>query len=473
MNLKRSLFGLVASLLVVVPAYSNPLNMDGLIETESVTVTRDNFRVDHQFDGTKLDQELTEADALIKEIGEKYKTILTQAERDEGDYFRTWDHGRYLAMKRAGASFQSRMKELHEKLTAASALFKVARNELLPREVHIEILERAGHFIRNVTIYNTFVDFGINRRLRYDTMTPFNELRADLLEKGKTPHVEFPTMFLPRVQETRASIDANELQGGVVHERSSVTLTDTVVHLPLDQEKLVALLAKADELVKKATDAREEIIGSGTSEVSRHKYGRSRTSVEYTCELKTFEDEHKPHILEYVLAMVELKGYCNELTARLNVSKNFVGDLNVRGDWEKVKTRFAELSSWGDSWIVTYDPWNKLERWFKFFPGYNFATRHIFSEMMVKSPAEVAREIEVARNIQHMRSQGMISSQEAIDLLMTMKRSNRYSRAKKMAPRIYDLTTDNAIRIGNTFKLDLQDNWVDHVMTLENYKGNR
>ena len=472
MNVKRSFFGLVASLLFVVPAFSNGINMDGLIESESVTITRDNFRVDHEFDGSKLDQDLVEADALIKEISETYKTILTKAERDEGNYFRTWDHGRYLAMKRAGASFQNKMKELHEKLTATSALFKVARNELLPRKVHIDILERAGHFIRNVTVYNTFVDFGVNRRLRFDTMTPFNELRADLLEKNKTSHVEFPTMFLPRVQEKRANIDANELEGGVVHERSSVTLTDTVVHLPLDKEKLVALLARAGELVKKASDARENIIGSGSSETTRYKYGANRTSVEYTCTLKEFEDTHKPHTIEYILAMVELKGYCNELTARLNVSKNFVGDLNIRGDWEQVKTRFAELSNWGDSWIVTYDPWNKIERWFKFFPGADFSKSHIFSEMMVKSPAEIARDIEVARNLRQLRSEGMFSTDEAIDLLYTMDDCYRYGKAKDMAPRIYDLTTDNAIRIGNTFDKSYRDNWVGFVMELSNFKGN-
>ena len=472
-NLKSGLFGLVASLLVVVPAFANDgITMDGLIESESLTITHDNFRVDHKFDGSKLDKELVEADALIRDIGELYRTILTKAERDEVDFFRTWDEERYMAMKRAGASFQNKMKELQEKLTATSSLFKVARNELLPRDVHISILERAGHFVRNVTIYNTFVDFGVSRRLRFDTMTPFDELQADLLEKGKTALIEFPTMFLPRVQETRASLDANELEGGVVHERSSITVTDTVVHLPLDQSKLTELLAKAEELIKKASDAREHIVGSGAQETTRYGYGRNRTSVEYTCELSVFEDTHKPHIIDYVLAMVELKGYCNELTARLNVSKNFVGDLNIRGDWEKAKTRFAELASWGDAWIVTFDPWNKLERWFKFFPGYDFSKRHIFSEMMVKTPSEVAREIESARKLRQMRTEGMISADEAIDLLYTMDSAYRLGKAKTMAPRIYDLTTNNVIRIGKTFDSYYRDDWVEYVMGLSNFKGN-
>ena len=472
-SLKTMLLGLLALALVIQPnvALCNHVNMDGLIESESFTYTRDNVRVEHEFDAQNIDKALNKADELTKEVAKLYGKILTNAERDEGNHFRTWDKERYQAMKMAAASFQNRMQELHQELTAASALFKVAFKEKLPREVHIEIIERAGHYIRNVTIYNSYVDFGANRKLRFDTMTPFDEAKADILRDHNISYLDFPTVLLPQAVGAVATGQARA-NGGLVHERSSLTITSTVVHLPLDMSKLTKLLEGAETAIKKASLARENIVGAGVREITRTLYGRDRKSVEYNCKLDTFEKTHKPHIIDYITSMVELKAYCNELAARLNVSKNYISALNVRGDYEKVKSRFEELSRWGDAWVVTYDPWNRCERWFKFFPGEDFTKRNIYNEMSVKTPTEVALAREEAQRMHNMRKSGMISTKEAIRLLNTMDVTYRYSKARKLAVKIYDLNTSNAISIGNTFQQFCRDEWVEYVVTLPNFSSN-
>ncbi len=470
-NLRSELMALALGLMCSTTCFAQDLTMDGLIETESVTVTRDNYRVEHKIDETKLDKELADTDKLIAHIEVQYKAIFTNAERDEADVFRTWEKDRYTAMKQAAASFENRMKELNEKLVAVEALFKVASKERLPREVHIAILERAGHFTRNVTIYNTFVDFGVNRGLRFDTMTPFNELLAKILEPSRTKYVGFPEMILPYAR-TASVNDSATVEGGVVHERSSLTVTNTVVHFPLDQAKLSEILSQASKEIKKASDAREAILGAGIKETTRYKYRTNRKSIEYECELNVFEETHKPKIIDYVFAMIRLKGLCNELTARLSISKNYVADLNVRSEWKQVQTRFAELATWGDTWIVTYDPWNKVERWFKFFPGGgSFTQRHIFAGMKVLSPTEVAELAARNRRLVEMKNSGMMSSDDVLRLLKSIDYNYRYGKAKDMAPRIYDLTPNNIIRIGETFDYNYRDNWLTFAMKLPNFKS--
>ena len=346
---------------------------DGLNVTESANSNdvghSSNFYI------SQLDAHIVETDQTIEELGQLYRTIVTQAERDEGKFFRTWDRERYLAMKSSAASFQTKVKTLHEKLSSAVNLIETARNEALPQNLQVEVMESVAKVVRNITHYNTLIDFGCNRALRFDTALPCNELRTHILEP-RTYYIQFPSMFVPFGAEERAT---------------------EILSLPVDEAKLRALLKQADELVNKASEIRERMIASGVKESTRCKYGSRRTSIEYTCKLDTFEETHKPRIIDFVLTMVELKGCTNELTALLGLANNHVDDLNIRLEYEQLRVKFTELANWGDAWIVTYDPWNRTERWFEFFPGEDFVKTHLFSKVMVKSAAEWVREREAKR----------------------------------------------------------------------------
>ena len=346
---------------------------EGLVETESVST--DNTSLSNNFYVNQLDAHIAETDQTIEELGELYRTIVTQAERDEGKFFRTWDRDRYMAMKDAAASFQTKVKALHEKLTSAVNLTEIVRNESLSQDLQIEVMERVAKLVRNVTHYNTLIDFGCNRALRFDNAVPCNELRSHILEP-RTFYIQFPSMFVPFGAEERAT---------------------EILSLPMEEAKLRALLQQANELVNKALETRESMIASGVKESTRCKYGSRRTSIEYTCKLHTFEETHKPRIVDFVLTMVELKGCTNELTAMLALANNHVDDLDIRVEYEQLRVKFTELANWGDSWIVTYDPWNKTERWFEFFPGEDFVETHLFSKVTIKSAAEWVREREARR----------------------------------------------------------------------------
>ena len=440
--------------------YDEP-TFGGLVEAESVSVSRYNERVPHELDPARIYEHLQRADTLVADIFAEYKNILTKAERDEGKFFRTWDKERYTAMKSASAAFQRKIKELNEELVAVDALFAAARQEALPQQIHIDILERLGHHVRNVTIYNTFVDFGTARKLRFDTMTPMNELTAHLLG-ADVKTMAFPTLYLPSLHETEAFGDAYTDERGIVHEQRSVTMTDAVLHLPLDEDNLRESLATAKELVEKATEAREKLIASGAKEITRNQFSGRHNSIEYTCKLEDFEGNHKPEIINFTEAMVKLKAHCNDLTARLSVSRNFIGDLNIRSEWEQLSTRFNELTEWGDTWIVTYDPWNKIERWFTFFPGERFGSRHLFSDLSVRTPAQ--RQLELAR-----RRSGKFPTSEVISILSALSSGYRYNKAKELAPDIYDLTTANALEISRYLSSSYHKGWLDFVMALPNY----
>ncbi len=472
--MKSKVWVIVLTLLLVTPLWAtNDISMDGLIETETVSVVRTNQRYVQKVDIERLDKDLKETDQLLVQVADKYKTIFNNADRDEKLYFRTWDLDQYKAMRTAAVSFASLMKQVEEKLTSLQLLFGNAAKEPLEQEIHRAIWQRAGHFIRNITVYNCYCDFGLNRDLLYETIKPFNELRVKILKADRIGHIDFPPMYRPQMQQHIVGHNTENTREGIVLESSTVAITDVVLHLPFDQDSFTKLLKEAQALAKKAARYKEELLAAGVKEIPRSPYNPAGTnSIEYRGDLSLFHNKHQPKIVEFVISMVTLKGYCNELTARLRVSNNYVNDLNLRCDLQQTINSFQNLCKWGDGWVVTYDAWNKWVRWFKFFPGRtNFARTHIYQEMKMTSAAELYTQAVRQRQQEAMRQSGMLSTDDVIKMLKTLKGYQRLARACKLANRIYDLDSDNVVRIGKCLASKHRDEWITFVSKLPNLSG--
>ena len=449
-------------------AQEKGISMDGLSYSEEYRVTRERHFVDHELDITKIDEQMTEADKLIVEIGDLYKAIMMNADREETSHYRAWNKKRFTGMKQASAIFQTKMKALYETLVAMNLLLETASKEKLPIEIHEKIIDRSGHHVRNISIFNSYVKFGTSKRLRYDTAAPFNERFAVLLEKDAMPPVNYPKINLPTSSKVKVEKTTERRDDNTVREQSSLKATATVFYLPLNKEKVAAIVDKARVLTKTASNAREKLAASSSGE----SWYYSTRVLEYKCDLKTFESSVKPQILEYRVAMIELKGLVNELCSILSVSERPIGDLNIRSDYEQVKHSFIELSEWASSHCFKYTPFGKKER--KFFFPRGFSDSNMFNESLVVIPksAEEINEISETFNPGSAPTKSMITSEQAMQMVSSVAFTrNRYARARKIAPHISDLTPEAIVRIGNWLSTAHRPLWIDYCMTLPNFRG--
>jgi len=441
--------------LTTAPAWSQDgsLMYEGLSSTTNLTISEDTYRLPHSLDVEKLEKKLEMASELTDQILEQFSIILTQSETDEGNRFRTWDEGRFGTMKAAAAAVQRLTKNLGEEINTIVSIFKVAEQESLPRSVHIAMMERYGEIIRLITFYDIFMDWGSRRRIRFETAMPFNEKWCNIIEVPQ--YIDFPRAFLPTMARTEANHLASETTDGrgnpVLREQKHLSQTTTVVSLPLNAQALQELLDEAIALIEEAQKAREELQAQSGHEAQDNIRGDHFKSLEYSGELGAFEREIKPIYLRFIVAMIKLKAVRNSLMARISASRNFVTDLNTRGDWAMVERDFVELCQWGDGWIVCYDKWNHIERKYRLLPMDKFSNDFSFGAEKIELDTE---------KLVLTKTQGKVSTDEMIAMLSHLHTNDRYSTLKTYVPSIYDFTLANAIRLGAYLNTSTRDDFM-------------
>ncbi len=153
-----------------------------------------------------------------------------------------------------------------------------------------------------------------------------------------------------------------------------------------------------------------------------------------------FKKNVKPHVVSFFKDMLELKGLRNALSALLQGSDLYEGDLNLKSSWEELEARFKDLANWGDTYKLEWDQFTAREINFKFFFGHHFATTHLYDG----SVSLLADYDTVPGELPNDHQGSTISVADGFRLVKSVRGAKaRYKMCLKVIPIMRGLTTKN------------------------------
>ena len=442
----------LCSLLFVSPisaVFGQGLSFDGLL---GVPVEDNGTNIEKReitFDTSEIDAELRNAKVTVEELLDIYRDVLLLVDSDDGEYLKTGDSSRFEQLKTKSRHYNQKLEE------ARIALFKVDLRldgmglNKMSRDEWMALGPQLRAQTRYLTIYNTILDFGLCRKICYDTIMPLDKQTIEFAFLNSNCRQSFPNIFGSKayIREARA-IDKMAL-----YEVIPLEELDKAPRANFAAEQVQSLLEEGKDLAARAHVIKERLLRQGDE-----KEKNGKLEIEFDCSKELFASDHKSSVLDYSEAVIRLKAVRNEFVVSFIITKNDFADYSLITKWYELEANLSRLVKWGlktrlrcSGQSVTF-----------------FLDEQYENHYLVPKPASLQGPYIERRNEQYlildeMRSKGMITTAEALEILRNTDPEQLYEKAVEVSAKVFDLTAKNKKAIKELVDTKMQEYWEDNT----------
>ncbi len=278
------------------------------------------------------------------------------------------------------------------------------------------MFERHASLLNLITLFNTLTEWGTKKDLRFNTMAPFDQEEALILDPKLIQALAFPE--LP--------------------ETAKASLFQSV-----SPDQAALLMREADVLSRTAEEFKAQIVSLGNLE------GTNRNK--YMMDSQENFDRAKASAHTFSVAMTRMKGKRNAVALLVGQSDLLTADPNIAADWMRLKTQLKTLSEWGDTHFIQYDKaFTVIERNHALFPVSKFSQTFLLPLASEKPPVvRTPTQTGTGTGTGTGRTAGRVSYNAAYDMIRDQNRSGKLSVTLRTLPLIQGLTTRQLNSIAN------------------------
>ena len=451
----------VCALLMVTPlanVLADPLSFAGLtqFETEQESVSSPAVR---EFDTSEIDSRLENVKTLIQKLCETYRYILLLTEKDDGECLITSSKSRFDELRNRCRHFNNKLDETRSELFSIDCQLNDLGIKDMSRAELMSLAQQIGRQTRYVTIYNSILEFAWKRKICYNTRRPFDEERIEFAEINGNYRQSFPNVF----EKTSFFTSPKYFDYLEIYREQPLEEIEKTPREAFASASVEPLLEEGKALVQEAARIKEHLLSNGRER--KEKDGTRR--IQYDCSVNRFENYIKTEQVKFIQTTIELKAIRNEFVMNFILAEGMFPDNSLMYKWREMDGNHHNFILWGLKTTLTCGSHSS-----RFFLVDNYRMSFTIPQPATLQETYRDKRQQQLDTLAQMRSQGMITTAEALETLRNTEPAELMQKAVEVTEKIFDLTDSSKAAIKELVDSRMQDYWNDSVTSLPNPSEN-